>query len=312
MKIMNKIGASVIITVLAVTTLCGCKDITIPGKTMSSFNSNQFHGGSYNYDELTNSVIGGGEVASSGIDTLNVDWVAGQIDLTYDDIDVIKIEETGKINNDDEKLRYAVNGNKLNIWYCKSGISTAITSLGGKALKVTVPNNIEFENITVDTVSAPLYFSDIEAGSFDFDGVSGGIEGNNLKAAKDIDIDTVSGEVKLSGKCDAENIFFDTTSGNFEVKNLAVNEKFNMDSVSGSIKANLMNSFDMELNSTSGSMNITIPKDGSFKVNLDSVSGDVELDMKAQIKGETYIIGDGEHMIEADTVSGGINISEAN
>jgi hypothetical protein len=123
-----------------------------------------FHIGSF--EDMTGPMAEAGTytVEADSVDSLNVDWVSGEISITpYDGSDIIITEYARRQLNEDEKLSYGVTGGTLNIRY----ISTPMTfnMMLTKKLEVFVPESIAERALTClcesDTSGPQLTVSDL-------------------------------------------------------------------------------------------------------------------------------------------------------
>ncbi|WP_373861673.1 DUF4097 family beta strand repeat-containing protein [Clostridium tagluense] len=111
----------------------------------------------------------------------------------------------------------------------------------------------------------------------------------------------------------------DTTSGDAIIGNLQL-DKFKFDttsgdilggSVSGSFKFNYKDfGNDINIDTTSGDVELKLPKKSEFKLDFDSTSGDLKNDFPIKITEETDkheikgTVGNGNKTIKIDTTSG--------
>ncbi len=177
-------------------------------------------------------------------------------------------------------------------------------------------------DVYVDTMSGDIQLTNVQAqDTLYVASTSGRIQGENV-AAQSLDVDTVSGDVTLLAT--AQEARVSTTSGTTLYEGVA--QIFGAGSVSGDIKATLAQPEEIETDTTSGNskiqcgdasalksinadsvsgeVDLTLPENGGFNVDFDSISGDVNCDF-ALANG---VYQNGGFEIEANTTSGNLNI----
>jgi hypothetical protein len=183
----------------------------------------------------------------------------------------------------------------------------------GTDLTVRVPNA---SRLRVSVVSANLDVRNV-SGSSRLNSVSGAITGHDL--GDDIEATTVSGRVELQS--DATRLNVRSTSGRLLVSNSAPLVRGRLASVSGeiSLATPLDNECDVELENVSGRVNLTLT--GEVNAALDIIggpSGRIHNDLTDQAPvrprygpGERLeqSLGSGSGYVRASTVSGAIRLS---
>ena len=237
------------------------------------------YGSEANYDMLPRGSVGAdGELAAKmfeDITSVEIHWLSGDV-YVHGSLDgQTWIQEDYSGDNDDYRLRYAVEGTKLIVQPCRSGA----WDLPRKALTVSVPN---IDKLTVETVSAGVEILDV--------------------TAKDASFSTVSGDILGSGLV-AQELEFETVSGSIRPSKLAANDA-ECDTVSGDVSlAFRIAPQTIKLGSTSGDMKIVLPKTSYYVMeHFETVSGDLDT--------ENYTPGTADRVdITAETVSGNLRIS---
>ncbi len=187
------------------------------------------------------------------VDSLNVDWVSGEISITpYDGSDIIITEYARRQLNEDEKLSYGVTGGTLNIRY----ISTPMTfnMMLTKKLEVFVPESIaeKLDVLYVNSTSAELTVSDLTVRALEIHETSGDSSILNI-AADTVNVQSVSGEIDITS-LDAS--------------------KMTMGSVSGTITLTGVTADTVKSGTTSGEQDF----EGTFtSLALSSVSGEIDV-----------------------------------
>ncbi len=164
--------------------------------------------------------------------------------------------------------------------------------LGNSYLKLDIALPAEYaHNIKISTVSGNLNFSAIELDSFSCNSISGDLNGEKLIA---------------------DNIELNSTSGTANIDEIRGDLIF--ESVSGNIKTSYK-TFDssIEANTTSGNLEFYLPKDASFHLLFETVSGNVSSDFPGKITHNSNqkleeVVGQGENQVQVKTISGDVQI----
>lgn len=243
----------------------------------------------------SDAVINDGTLASSGsvsadqIRDIEIQWVSGSITIEKGDTENIQFSETSGLD-EDQKLVWKQSGDRLIIQFSKP-TSFSIISFGSfsdfsKDLVVTVPNDWVCDELDIDSVSARIDVTAIQANEIDLVNVSGSCSFESCVARQFIS-ETVSGSVYYEGQLD----------------------ELDFNTVSADCTAALSNSpSEIELEGVSGDLTLVLPADCGFTVSLDSVSGDFSSDYATTSSNSRHIYGDGSCKISADSVSGDIRI----
>ena len=259
-------------------------------------------------------LVGAYSVGVDGLDSLNVDWIAGQVTVKPHDGNEIQIKEYAQRElNDNENLVFSTSGSMLTIRYHEPGVVGRVPQ---KRLEVLIPRPLceAFGRLTVDSVSGGVAVSDINADVFETKSTSGSIEHSNI-TSRTFNIDSTSGSITLSSvnsgdmrinslsgsirvyDSDAKSLVCDSTSGSINISGDFNSSKIK--SLSGRITLdNSASRSALNLESTSGSLEIS----GSFEnVSTKSLSGSVSI-------RSTVVPAS----LNVDTTSGSITIAVPN
>ena len=241
------------------------------------------------YDNADSYAIGSGRTSDS-IRNLEIDWISGNVEISYGKEDEIILEETSKDEITDElTMRWLVEGGTLHIKFCKAGKINVNNC--DKTLKVTLPKNLKLEEAEIETVSADAKASELNVKDVNFESVSGSVEAG-LYGVRSIDADSVSGDIEIIAPEGPENVDIETTSG--------------------SVRMNLKNSAgDCEISTVSGKVTFLLPEKGNFTISYDTTSGDFDSDIEMAQKGCKYVAGKGSDRFTVDTTSGDLRIKKA-
>ncbi len=132
----------------------------------------------------------------------------------------------------------------------------------------------------------------------------------------DLTMKTTSGEIDASG-VSGESLDVDTTSGDIEISNASF-EELTAKSTSGDVTTMVSDlTGDLEIVSTSGDVELSLPKGEDFDLSVKSTSGDISCDFSITVQGSTGgpgnkrlegVVGDGGPDVSIRTVSGDVDI----
>ncbi len=251
----------------------GCNVISLGGYTYD--NADKYSVGEFTLDE---------EITS-----LDIDWIAGEVKLVVTDEAKVSATETD-VEDEAEKLRYRVVDGKLMIKFKKSEKMSMGSDLS-KELTVYIPREMaeNMKLVSVQSVSAGLDIRDMNIDTVDIEMVSGELVAENVVIGN-VNIESVSGDVNVNGSLDT----------------------LDAELVSGEIKVNSdkqLSSLSME--TVSGDITVTMPEGDGFTAEMDSVSGDMDIDFEVTTKGDKRINGDGSADYSFETVSGDVKLKKA-
>lgn len=249
---------------------------------------------------------------SDGIDNLDIDWISGDVYVSFDGERGIEVYEHSLRGNLPKSLslHYWLDGSTLKIKYCRSGISDYDHL--SKSLYVVFPKGYKLGTVDINSVSAPVECTDLIAEKLDIDSVSGKV---SVKGYSDVrtkcNVDTVSGRISLDlGRTKELNI--GSISGSVYVIADEI-ERADVDTTSGFVRMEYAKySPDrLEIDTTSGSIEIILPPDSGFDAKLCSFSGSIDIDrcFRTRKVNNTWYCGDEYSHIEVDSMSGSITLS---
>lgn len=126
-------------------------------------------------------------------------------------------------------------------------------------------------------------------------------------AFSSVDVSTTSGAVRSQGAFSAARVEVETTSGDVALDGSM--DGVDAESVSGAVSITSSRCpAELDVETTSGTVVLTIPADSGFTLEADTLSGRVDCQMPVQMRGDTYLCGDGAAEFEISTTSGDIQI----
>lgn len=298
----------------------GLVALLIIGISHSDWLQQIFHfesGSFYTYNDSELYTVGSGgknEVAADDITEIEINWVAGAVNLSPYSGNTVTFEESASRSlQQDEQLRYRVDGNKLIIQFCssKKSLFNFGTSIQGKALDVQIPASLldKLDNIQISSVSSKVTISSLATANIDIDTVSGAAELNDIQCSE-LSVNTTSGAVTASN-ITADSFGIETVSGRVTAQGKI--KSFDSETVSGEVDFNcaaLPDEIDIE--TVSGSSRITLPENDGFTAKFDTVSGrfssDFEVTSKLSDKDVYYYENGDDCSISINSVSGSAQI----
>ena len=232
--------------------------------------------------------VGNADLPADGIDGLEINWIAGEVTLIYDEGSTIRLSETSEQTiSENFTLRYLADHGTLRVQYAKNG-KHSFGSLQ-KHLTVRVPKSVLLAKVTVSTVSANLDAQNFGAGEWILKSVSGKMGISQAAVCASLSAETVSGNVSLTMLGTVGTLTFQSVSATL--------------SMSGGITGKGI------FETTSGNVFLALPHNASFAAKTDTVSGNFRCEFPTVQNGRTYTHGSGDVSLQFDTVSGDIEIS---
>lgn len=262
------------------------------------------------YPNASKYTAGSGEIDAGNLSEIEINWIEGNVSIeSYDGDTVHFYEESRKELDEKNMLHYYNDNGRLIIQYEKP--NTSIFSFGkynyDKHLTVQVPEEmtnlktlnldlvssdsyvtgINVKYLDIENISGSVSLKDIEVSELDIETVSGSIDSDNIIVKKHADIETTSGSAKLSGSVNRIN--FDSTSGDLDLLSDVCPDEIDTDTISGDI-------------------NITIPNNEGFTYSYDGLSGDINCEFDIIKNNDEAVHGNGKSEFSFDSISGDINI----
>ena len=262
---------------------------------------------------------------SGDIKKLEINWTSGKVNIAYHAENTVIVKETAdKAMDDNQKLRWWLDGDTLRIQYAKSSIHIGWNL--EKELTVTLPESLKLEEAKIGLTSGSLTAPDLKAEKVELDVTSGSIDAS--AEAETAAINATSGKVTFRLKGDADSLTVRSTSGHVSLEAEKVKEvqvgstsgkmelhveeagKVSAESTSASILADVKKADKLRISSTSGSVTAAVSPEPGFTADINTVSGSVNTDVAVTRNGNRYICGDGSMEIDVSTVSGSIRIEK--
>lgn len=231
-----------------------------------------------------------GEIAveADRIQNIEIEWVSGNIDIRVatDDSREIRIMESGYTDEEHQAV-WEIRGKTLVIQYSEPSVQFGFVSSPDKDLTIVFPAGWVCGNLDIETVS-------------------GGVN-VTLLTASEIELENVSAKC-LFESCTAREVTASTVSGEVEYRGHVDN--LDCESVSADCKVVLTEegADRLTMEAVSGDLIVCLWETTGFSANIDSVSGNIYSDFHTASSGGDQVYGDGNCRLEAETVSGDIQI----
>lgn len=244
--------------------------------------------------------------------------------LVSNEEDIRIVQSTSYTLKEEDRLKVKRSGKTISI--NKKKIKYSFNFLDGlnrsETITIYIPKSFSKE-LEIKTVSGNINAQDLKLEKIRCSSTSGYIKIENLQAEEELELSSVSGDITLdqvnsnlidinttSGEIElykiaGETIKNTTTSGNVEFKGTC--NKFKHNTTSGNLEASFNEMFEeVSISSVSGNISLEIPENNGFRVQYNTVSGD--LTSEFNLDNYTYKRGSAEVIVK--TTSGDLNIEK--
>lgn len=236
-------------------------------------------------------------VPAAEVSSLELEWLAGGIDVVVDDeldgeVLVTGVEDLPGSMSDRNRMTWQLTDGVLQVSY---GLEPSgffgCTARGSKHLTLTLPRSVA-QNLDVVGLTAASGTFDLGAigcRQLDITLASGRVAGEGMKADV-LDLDVASGNVSLKGRF-TEQVSTSLASGNVDVQctGMCPNQT--------------------SLDVVSGQLSFGVPADSGFTVYLDKLSGSFDCDLpnsRGSQHHDVWTYGDGRKSMAVDMTSGNV------
>lgn len=269
----------------------------------------------------------GDRVITEKIETIDIDYVKGDVRLTAGETGEITIRETSeKAIEDKLKVHTYVDGTTLYIRFAASEKRLDFYDLE-KQLEITVPNNITFDRIKINMSSGDVACTGIKAETVEAEASSGCLAVNC--EAKKIEMKASSGNLTLTQTGESDSVVLETSSGKIRAE-LGNVRKLSAEASSGTVRiyANAVEELTAETSSgdqeyrlvnvpkksrvkaSSGDVTMYLPMETNLTAALEVSSGDISYEQQFAKRGDSYVCGDGSSQMSIETSSGDITFRQ--
>lgn len=258
------------------------------------------------YADLERYTAGAAELPEP-VEHIQIHWPVGSVTVKVHSGDTVSFsEESTKELTDDARLRYWLDGTTLHIQFCGTG-KWLLDELE-KELTVLVPDDLTLAEVEVNTLSAPIFLDGIQANRLTADTTSGDMRFMGCAVTEAVNTNTISSTLEADFTRPLGAFSGGSTSGSFQISAAAI-EDFSASSISGSVSLSIEEAPKaLDIQTTSGNIDLTLPEDASFTLDYNATSGDLTSDLPYTIEGGRYIFGDGTSEYVIGAISGDVQI----
>lgn len=195
----------------------------------------------YNKGEYTE-ISTSAEFKTDDINSIDIEWVSGSVNVEYYDGETVYAEEKG--GNNSYPMYYKIENGTLKIDEFLEDNWTFFKNMPIKDLTLKIPQTFKANEIEISVVSANVYASGLNTGKLEFETVSGNGNFEFAAAPSKIDAESVSGDIKITLPEDVSgySLSRESVSGSFSAKDFDNSERYGDGSVvikSSSVSGNL-------------------------------------------------------------------------
>jgi len=244
---------------------------------------NSFKSGTY-------TEIGNADIRTSEVESISIDWAAGQVDVEVYEGDTVKLTEEAVGLSKAQSMRWEVKNGKLKIDY---GSWLSCFSISEKKLRVQIPQSMaSLEELSIDGASGSYNVSDLNCVNLKVSLASGTLHANNLDTGS-TKLSAASGKFFYNGEI-TDSLKVDLVSGTAEV------------ALDGFVPRNV------DADITSGTCTVYLPENEGFSLKIDKVSGSFQNEFETTSPGKEELYKDGGNShISVDMVSGKFYLKRA-
>ena len=272
------------------------------------------------YKDASTFTAGNFTYAASDVRRVSVRWLDGSVTLKPG-TGTLHADESGVLSAP-QQMHWRIKDGTLEIMYCASGYTGRFPS-DSKALTLEIPAGVD---VTVNSLSAPVYGSALHVGALALTTLSGAVHLETVAAADiavkstsgavgltdvtaaDLHLGSTSGRVDLAGETRADALHVGTVSGAVDAEQLEA-RTVDVSTVSGSVKLGLAAAADVDIDTTSGAVRLTVPTAIGATFRYKTVSGSLHCD-DYRVKGGTSVFGEGGCTATVSTVSGSLTVTD--
>lgn len=224
---------------------------------------------SYNVNSTESSAL-------DNIDTLNLDFISGDINIQTSDKNEVSVTVIGDIRTDEILNTVGIKkevSNKQVTFSLSNDKNTLLDLiyLNNVSITVTIPNNFN-KNLIISSTSSYINISNNNFNTIDIKTISGDLELSNVNS-KNISSTSTSGSISFNN-VNVESSINRNVSGNIFAQNFSGN--LDCKTVSGDINIDFtkLNS-DYKFSTVSADTTLTIPSSHSFTLASETLSGSI-------------------------------------
>lgn len=213
----------------------------------------------------------GGANIESTITDIEIDWVSGNVNVAYGDVENVTFSEQAQETLSQETtMHYWLENATLHIKYAKSGIKLTNMEQPAKDLTVLLPASLVLNELEIDSVDANVTVTDLNVQDVEIDNVAGNIDAT-FASIHDFSVSLVSGNATMR---------FATVPKEGDYSNVH------------------------------GDLTLYLPADTGFTAEMSKINGSFESEFDTIKQGDEYVCGNGANEYEFETVDGDIFVKK--
>ena len=258
----------------------------------------------YTYADGERYTVGGG-VFTEEIQTLDVDWMSGDVQILPSTDNAVYIQEscTEELNTE-KQMYHLLDGTSLRIRYTQSGKPKQ--PLLNKKLTVYVP--AELTRVQLSSSAATVKMGAVTVSNLSFELASGELRFEDTTVLQNLSVSLVAGNVNGSMTATDARFDFEVGAGTVNLKSSGC-QSFDVRIASGDVTLRFDSMPELgEIDTASGTFTMGLPTDAQFTVDLDVLTGDFYTDFTHSQNGKHVVVGAGTSSFKVVAVSGGVKI----
>ena len=261
---------------------------------------------SYYYDNVEKYIVGGAGITDT-VERVEIQWLNGNVKVATHKENIVRFsEEANRTLTNDNSVHYWLDGTTLRIQFCGSG-KRDLSGLK-KDLTVLLPEELMLKELEINGVSAEIEVNSIRAEELSLNTVSGDLEVTGCTITESADFDTTSGAVTADVLGVLRELCVSTVSGKASVTAQRI-DTVDMDSTSGALLLSAEETPDrIDMSTVSGAVMLILPEDTGMTLRFDTVGGRLSSELPGETDGKDSVFGDGTCACSVDTTSGNLKI----
>ena len=205
------------------------------------------------------------------VKNLDIGWISGNIHIAYHHDPTVVVSETSEKEIDEKnRMHWWLDGETLRVRYAESGIR--MPSKLEKELTITLPEGVSLDNALFETTYGNLEIPSLHAGSLAAKLKSGDLHAT--AAAKQITVDSISGDVQLQLEEKADEVVVKSASGEIHIEGTDA-EVIRISSASGDIYTTMKTIADFDAKAASGNIHAIL--EHADRTDIKAASGDIDV-----------------------------------
>lgn len=220
------------------------------------------------------------------VNQLEIEWAAGSIAIFPADVNEITVSESD-VSDSKYTMVWKLDGDTLKLQFCDMDWERGFRINGiTKDLTIMVPRGWQCSSLEIDAASATVEVNGLTIAEVEFDGASGRCEFYDC-TVDIMDLDTASGDIEFYGslnilECDATSASFTGVLSNHPTR--------------------------LDMDTMSGDLDITLPADCGFTASLEGLNTNFTTDFATTVKNGDQVHGDGSCRINISAMSGDVQL----